>query len=65
VCFVVRPDLSGYHLEGEADVKKIVVGAIAVAGSVLAVLKFRGSKSEQKLWAEATDSAPPSKEGQG
>jgi hypothetical protein len=51
---------SGYHLEGEAVVKKIVVAAAAVAASVLALIKIKGSKSEQKLWAEATDSVPPS-----
>jgi hypothetical protein len=49
----------GYHLEGEANVKKIVIAAAAVAGSVLALLKFKSSKSEEKLWSEATDSVPP------
>jgi hypothetical protein len=49
----------GYDLEGEAVVKKIVIAAVAAAGSALALLKLKNSKSEQKLWAEATDSVPP------
>jgi len=41
-------------------VKKIVIAAVAVAGGVLAALKIKGGRSEQKLWSDATDSVPPS-----
>jgi len=46
-------------------VKKIVIAAVAVAGSVLALLKFKSGKSEEKLWAEATDSVPPTTPSKG
>jgi hypothetical protein len=55
-----RPAVAHIDLEGEAVMKKILIAVAAAAGSVLAILKLRSNKSEQKLWAEATDSVPPS-----
>ena len=40
--------------------KKILLALLAVAGAVFAKKKLDQGRTEQALWAEATDSVPPS-----
>ncbi len=40
--------------------KKILLALLAVAGAVVAKKKLDQGRTEQALWAEATDTVPPS-----
>ena len=40
--------------------KKVLLALLAVGGALLAKKKLDEGRSEQALWAEATDTVPPS-----
>jgi hypothetical protein len=42
-------------------IKKLVIGIVLAAAVKFVIAKLQAGKSEQNLWAEATDSVPPSR----
>jgi hypothetical protein len=41
-------------------IKKLLIGLAIAAAVKFLIAKFQAGQSEQNLWAEATDSVPPS-----
>jgi hypothetical protein len=41
--------------------KKVMLGVLVSAAARFLVAKMRAGQAEQTLWAEATDSVPPSR----
>jgi hypothetical protein len=41
--------------------KKVVLGVLVSAAARFLITKMRAGQAEQTLWAEATDSVPPSR----
>ena len=39
----------------DVDVKKLILTVLAAAGGALALKKYKEGKTEEDLWAEATD----------
>jgi hypothetical protein len=42
-------------------IKKLLIGLALAAAVKFVISKLQASQSEQNLWAEATDSVPPSR----
>jgi hypothetical protein len=42
-------------------IKKLLIGLAIAAAVKFLIAKFQAGQSEENLWAEATDSVPPSR----